>query len=80
MNTFQSKTGTNLVPLRAALERPLKALELMWLSVIAYTSGDLWRRLALPRKMRNWSLTNLPQRSAKTRGRLVKHARYYWLL
>jgi hypothetical protein len=29
---------------------------------------------------RNWSLTSLQQRLVKTGGRLVKHARYYWLL
>ena len=28
----------------------------------------------------NWSLASLQQRSVKTGGRLVKHARYYWLL
>jgi hypothetical protein len=28
----------------------------------------------------NWSLTSLHQRLVKTGGRLVKHARYYWLL
>ena len=28
----------------------------------------------------NWSLTSLQQRLVKTGGRLVKHARYYWLL
>jgi len=33
----------------------------------------------LPKKIENWSLTSL-QRLAKTGGRLVKHARYYWLL
>jgi hypothetical protein len=33
----------------------------LWLSVLAYNLGNLWRRLVLPR-------------------RLVKHARYYWLL
>jgi len=27
-----------------------------------------------------WSLTSLQQRLVKTGGRLVKHARYYWLL
>src|SRR2546427_2546417 len=51
----------------------------LWLSVIAYNLGNLWRRLALPRKIGNWSLTSLQQR-LKTGGRLVKHARYYWLL
>jgi hypothetical protein len=38
------------------------------------------RRLVLPRRIGNWSLTSLQQRLVKTGGRLVKHARYYWLL
>ena len=42
--------------------------------------GELWRRLGLPRGIENWSLTSLQQRLVKTGGRLVKHARYYWLL
>jgi hypothetical protein len=41
--------------------------------VIAYTLGNLWRRLVLPKKIVHWSLTSLRQR-------LVKHARYYCLL
>lgn len=52
----------------------------LWLSVIAYNLGNLRRRLALPKKIENWSLTSLQQRLVKTGGRLVKHARYYWLL
>ena len=48
--------------------------------LIAYNLGNLWRRLALPKKIENWSLTSLQQRLVKTGGRLVKHARYYWLL
>ena len=28
----------------------------------------------------SWSLTSLQQRLVKTGGRLIKHARYYWLL
>jgi hypothetical protein len=50
------------------------------LSLIAYNLGNLWRRLVLPKKIENWSLTSLQQRLVKTGGRLVKHARYYWLL
>ena len=50
------------------------------LSVIAYNLGNLWRRLVLPKRIDNWSLTSLQQRLVKTGGRLVKHARYYWLL
>ncbi len=50
------------------------------LSVLAYNLGNLWRRLAVPKRIENWSLTSLQQRLVKTGGRLVKHARYYWLL
>jgi hypothetical protein len=50
------------------------------LSVIAYNLGNLWRRLVLPKGIGTWSLTSLQQRLVKTGGRLVKHARYYWLL
>jgi hypothetical protein len=37
----------------------------------------LWRRLVLPRKIKNWLLTSLQQRLVKTGGRLVKHARHF---
>ncbi len=50
------------------------------LSVIAYNLRNLWRRLALPRRIDTWPLTSLQRRLMKTGGRLVKHARYYWLL
>jgi len=50
------------------------------LSLIAYNLGNLWRRLVLPKRIESWSLTSLQQRLVKTGGRLVKHARYYWLL
>jgi hypothetical protein len=50
------------------------------LSLLAYNLGNLWRRLGLPRGIENWSLTSLQQRLVKTGGRLVKHARYHWLL
>ena len=50
------------------------------LSVPAYNLGNLWRRLELPNKIKSWSLTSLQHRLMKTGGRLVKHARYYWLL
>ena len=52
----------------------------LWLSVIAYNLGNLWRRLALPKRIENWSLTSLQQRLVKTGGCLVKHTRFYWLL
>ena len=44
----------------------------LWLSLIAYKLGNLWRRLVLPKKIGNWSLTSLQRRLMKTGGRLVK--------
>ena len=29
----------------------------LWLSLIAYNLGNLWRRLVLPKRVGNWSLT-----------------------
>ncbi len=52
----------------------------LWLSLIAYNLGNLWRRLALPTQVATWSLTSLQQRLVKTGGRLIQHARYHWLL
>src|SRR5713226_4137487 len=52
----------------------------LWLSVIAYNLGNLWRRLVLPARIDGWSLTSLQQRLVKSGGRLIKHARYCWLL
>jgi hypothetical protein len=56
----------------------------LWLSVIAYNLGNLWRGCplgpVLPRRIEKWSLTSLQQRLVKTGGRMIKHARYYWLL
>ncbi len=50
------------------------------LSVLVYNLGNLWRRLGLPGRIKSWSLTSLQHRLMKTGGRLIKHARYYWLL
>ena len=50
------------------------------LSVLAYNLGNLWRRWVLPPRVTRWSLTSLQQRLVKIGGRLVKHARDYWLL
>ncbi len=50
------------------------------LSLLAYNLGNLWRWLVLPKRIENWSLTSLQQRLAKSGGRLVKQARYHWLL
>lgn len=50
------------------------------LSLLAYNLGNLWRRLGLSHRIKRWSLTSLQHRLMKTGGRLVTHARYYWLL
>jgi hypothetical protein len=34
----------------------------LWLSALAYNLGNLWRRLVVPKKIENWSLTSLQQR------------------
>jgi DDE family transposase len=52
----------------------------LWLSLIAYNLGNLWRRLALPTRVATWSLTSLQQRLVKTGGQLIQHARYYLML
>jgi len=40
----------------------------LWLSVIAYNLGNLWRRLALPAAVANWSLTSLQAAAGENRG------------
>ena len=52
----------------------------LWLTILAYHLGNLWRRLVLPQRIENWSWTSLQQQLVKTGGRLVNHARYYWFL
>jgi hypothetical protein len=34
----------------------------------------------MPKRIDHWPITSLQQRLVKTGGRLIKHARYYWLL
>ena len=52
----------------------------LWLTIIAYNMGNLRWRLGLPQRVRKWSVASLQQRLVKTGGRLIKHARYSWLL
>ncbi|MBM3758469.1 MAG: transposase, partial [Acidobacteria bacterium] len=60
-----------------------KEVRLM-LSLIAYNLGNLWTGCSLgrvlPKQIENWSLTSLQHRLVETGGRLVKRARYYWLM
>lgn len=75
------KAGKEAVKLTRLSCHRFRANEVrLWLSVIAYNLGNLWRRLGLPKRIDTWSLTSLQQRLMKTGGRIVKHARYYWLL
>ncbi len=75
------RTGKEAVKLTRLSCHRFRANEVrLWLSVIAYNLGNLWRRIGLPKRIDTWSLTSLQQRLMKTGGRLVKHARYYWLL
>jgi hypothetical protein len=48
--------------------------------VLGCKLGNLWRRLVQSKIIDHWSFTSLQQRLVKTGGRLIKHARYYWLL
>ena len=87
---FDNRRGTAEQWIRAAKEavkltrmscHRFRANEVrLCLSVIAYNLGNLWRRLALPKRIDTWSLVSLQQRLVKTGGRLIKHARYFWLL
>jgi hypothetical protein len=52
----------------------------LWLRLTVCNLGNLCRRLALPAPSGKWSLTSLQQRLVKTGWRLIKHARYCWLL
>ncbi len=81
LKTVQDKEGKQAVAMTRLSCHRFRANEArLWLSLIAYNLGNLWRRLALPKVIANWSLTSLQQRVVKTGGRLIKHARYYWLL
>jgi hypothetical protein len=46
---------------------------------MAYNLGNLWRRLVLPEENRELVADELTAVLVKTGGRLIKHARYYWL-
>jgi hypothetical protein len=46
------------------------------LFALAYNLGNFLRRLALPRKVRHWSLTTLRDKLVKIGAKVVKHSRY----
>jgi len=47
---------------------------------MAYNLGNIFRTPALPEKIKNWSLRTIQLKLIKMGGRLIKHARYYYLL
>jgi hypothetical protein len=70
------KQGEQAVKMRRLSCHRFRSNEVrLWLSLIAYNLGNLWRRLVLPKRIEGWSLTSLQQRIVKTGGRLLKHAR-----
>ena len=48
----------------------------LWLFVLAYNLGNFLRRLALPRRIKHWSLRSLLTRFIKTGAKIVRHSRY----
>jgi len=50
------------------------------LFIMAYDLGNFFRTLVLPEEISNWSLRTIQLKLIKTGGRLIKHARYYYML
>ena len=46
------------------------------LFVLAYNLGNFFRRLALPRSVKHWSLTTLREKLIKIGAKVITHARY----
>lgn len=80
------------IPANDSLERDIAELltrpigrpchePVVWYKGFLYQAAS-WKtaRLVLPKRIDHWSLTSLQQRLVKTGGRLIKHARYFWLL
>jgi len=50
------------------------------LFIMAYNLGNIFRTLALPGVIKDWSLRTIQLKLIKIGGRLIKHARYYYML
>jgi len=50
------------------------------LFLMAYNLGNFTRALVLPDGIKHWSLRTVQLKLIKIGGRLIRHARYYWLL
>jgi len=46
------------------------------LFALAYNLGNVLRRLALPKSIKDWSLRTLREKLVKIGAKVVKHARY----
>ncbi len=46
------------------------------LFVLAYNLGNFFRKSALPRSMRHWTMTTLREKLIKIGAKIVRHARY----
>lgn len=66
------KEGKHAVKMARLSCRQFRSNEVRpWLSLIAYNLGNLCRRLVLPRRIGNWSLTSPQRRLVRTGGRLI---------
>ena len=72
------RTRSNFVPM-SFVDAPLGAEAVGFATLVWVDWFHTRRRLVLPTRIERWSLTSLQQRLVKTGGRLVQHARYYWL-
>ncbi|MEW6040988.1 MAG: transposase [Elusimicrobiota bacterium] len=52
----------------------------MKLFIMAYNLGNIFRTLALPEGIKDLSLRTIQLKLIKTGGRLIGHARYYYML
>jgi hypothetical protein len=50
------------------------------LFIMAYNLGNIFRTLALPEGIKEWSLRTIQLKQIKTGSRLIRHARYYYML
>ncbi len=48
----------------------------MSISALAYNLGNFLRRLALPKKIKDWSLRTLQVKLIKIGAKVVRHSRY----
>ena len=52
----------------------------MKLFLMVYDKGNFFRTLVLPDGIKDWSLRTIQLKLIKIGGRLIRHARYYYML